>query len=157
MDKRQKKKSLTGRVWPSLVSFSPTPPPPSLHSTHPTHSENCGTRAAVAVCSPALPRRAPLPFGSHCLPATSQREALSGRPLITMWRGSEEDVPHRQGGEEGTAFPPQGPGATFHQPNILNPSLTRSHNTHALKHVAPSPVTAARVGTPCERAQIITV
>ncbi|CAB1426482.1 unnamed protein product [Pleuronectes platessa] len=50
-----------------------------------------------------VPQRAPLPsIPTVCLPL-----ALSGQPLITMWRGSKEDVPHRQGGEEGTAFPPQ--------------------------------------------------
>lgn len=73
-----------------------------------------------------VPGRAPLPsIPTVCLPL-----ALSGLPLITMWRGSEEDVPHRQGGEEGTAFAPQGPGATFHQPNSLNPSYTHTPLTH---------------------------
>ncbi|TNN81766.1 hypothetical protein EYF80_007895 [Liparis tanakae] len=45
------------------------------------------------------------------------------------WRGSEEDVPHGQGGEEGTAFPPQGPGATFHQPNSPHPHPTPPNPT----------------------------
>lgn len=41
-----------------------------LLSTHPTHSWNYGTRAAVAVCSPGAPAST-TPLGSHCLPATS--------------------------------------------------------------------------------------
>lgn len=135
MDKRQKKKKkrLTGRAGPGLVSFSSSSPPPPL-CTQPIPPTPPLLELWDTCCCCCLfawsPWRAPLPFGSHCLPAASQREALSGRPLITMWRGSEEDVPHRQGGEEGTAFPPQGPGATFHQPNILNPSLAHAR-THA--------------------------
>lgn len=39
-------------------------------------------------------------------------------------------MPHRQGGEEGTAFPPQGPGAAFHQLNSLNPLYTHTPPTH---------------------------
>lgn len=102
-----------------------------------------------------VPRRAPLPSVPTVCPPPASARALSGRPLITMWRGSKEDVPHRQGGEEGTAFPPQGPGATFHQPNILNPSRTRPRTQ---THTHPSTrQRAVRVGTPCERVLIITV
>lgn len=43
-----------------------------LLSTHPTHSWNYGTRAAVAVCSPTEPTSAtPLPVPTVCLPLAS--------------------------------------------------------------------------------------
>lgn len=131
--------SLTGRAWPTLChSFALDPSHPLLKLW-----DTCCCCCLFAWCpSEHHSPRFPL-FACHQLALV-----LRGQPLITMWRGSKEDVPHRQGGEEGTAFPPQGPGATFRQPNILNPLRTHMHT--------PPPIRAARVGTPCERALIIT-
>lgn len=63
-----------------------------------------------------------------------------------MWRGSKEDVPHRQGGVEGTAFPPQGPGATCRQPNILNPLHTHA-GTHPSTQQSSQGVDLSRKGS----------
>lgn len=62
VDKRERKWVWLGGLGePSVIR---------LLSTHPTHSWNYGTRAAVAVCSPGAPAST-TPLGSHCLPATS--------------------------------------------------------------------------------------
>lgn len=128
--RREKKSDLGGLGQPAVIC-----------TLHPTRSWNY--KGHVLFCLLArcpVVHHSPPPLCSHCLPACySSAGSLSGQPLITVWRGSKEDVPHRQGGEEGTAFPPQSPGATFHQlngPNSLHtppPTQLSSQGGDALR------------------------